>query len=331
MVGTPATSASPTVLDQVRRYHVGNVFLGGRSTGGTAVPAQTTATLRSKVDSASTANVPLFVATDQEGGYVQVLQGSGFNPIPTALTQGGWSPSTIQRSATTWAQQLASVGINLNLAPVAGTVPSAAAARSNPPIGAFQREYGYNSYKTAAGSAAFVRGMRTGGVAATAKHFPGLGVVTGNTDTTYGVHDRTTSPSSAYLNPFRADVNSGATTVMMSSAIYDRIDSTTLGVFSAKVVNLVRTTGFTGPIMSDDLGNAVQPGRWPASNRAVNALNAGVDLILTVNPSVLPMMYDAVLSRARGNVYWLNKVNHAAYEVLLAKERRGMLAASCGR
>ncbi len=329
MVGTPATSASPTVLDQISRYHVGNVFLGGRSSGGTADPSRTTSALRSRVGPSSTAKAALFIATDQEGGYVQVLQGNGFSRIPTALTQGSWAPSTIEHDATTWARQLAAVGINLNLAPVAGTVPSAAVARRNPPIGAFDREYGYTSYKTAAGSAAFVRGMTAGGVGSTTKHFPGLGVVSGNTDTTAGVHDRTTAATSAYLNPFRADIRDGATAVMMSSAIYDKIDASTLAVFSTKVVGLVRNAGFTGPIMTDDVGNAVQPGRWPAANRVLNSLYAGVDLILTVNPSVLPAMYDAVLGRARSDIWWLKRVNNAAYVVLLAKERRGMLTASC--
>ncbi|MDQ2850174.1 MAG: glycoside hydrolase family 3 protein [Actinomycetota bacterium] len=329
MVGTPATAASATVLDQISRYHVGNVFLSGRSTSGTATPARTTAALRARVTASSTAGTPLFIATDQEGGYVQVLQGAGFSRIPTALTQGSWSSSTLQRSAATWARQLAGVGVNLNLAPVAGTVPSAAAARNNPPIGVFQREYGYTSYATAAGSSAFVRGMDDGGVGATTKHFPGLGIVTGNTDTTYGVHDRQTSASSAYLNPFATDINDGASAVMMSSAIYDKIDPSTLAVFSPKVVNLVRQRGFNGPIMSDDLGNAVQPGRWPVANRAINALYAGVDLILTVNPAVVPVMYNAILQMAQGSPYWSKKVDNAAYEVLLGKERRGLLGSSC--
>lgn len=331
MVGTSANSASPVVLGQIRDYHVGNVFLSGRSSSGTAAPTRTTSDLRSRVNSSSTANAPLFIATDQEGGNVQVLGGSGFSRIPTALTQGRWAPSAIERSATAWARQLAAVGINLNLAPVADTVPSAVAARSNPPIGAYQREFGYTSTATAAGSSAFVRGMTAGGVGSTSKHFPGLGVVSGNTDTTAGVHDRTTTARSAYLNPFRANVRAGTTAVMMSSAIYDKIDPGTLAVFSPKTVKLVRDTGFSGPIMTDDVGSAVQPGRWPAANRAINSLYAGVDLILTVNPSVLPAMYNAVLARAQGDRWWLEKVNHAAYVVLLAKERRGLLAGSCAR
>ncbi|MBO1754124.1 glycoside hydrolase family 3 protein [Allobranchiibius sp. CTAmp26] len=329
MVGTPATGASSQVLDQITDYHVGNVFLSGRSTSGTATPARTTAALRSRVTAASTAKTPLFIATDQEGGAVQVLQGSGFSRIPAALTQGSWSPSTLQSSATTWARQLAGVGVNLNLAPVADTVPSAAAARNNPPIGVYQREYGYTSYKTTDGSTAFLRGMTAGNVGSTTKHFPGLGLVTANTDTSYGVHDRITTASSPYLNPFKADIKQGVTAVMMSSAIYDKIDPSTLAVFSTKAVRLVTATGFAGPIMTDDVGNAVQPGRWPAANRAVNSLYAGVDLVLTVNPSVLPTMYDAILQRAQTDPWWESRVESAAWHVLMGKSQRGLLANGC--
>ena len=325
MVGMPATHADPTVLDQITRYHVGNIFLSGRSTGGTAAPSAVTAAARARVTHASTANTPLFVATDQEGGYVQVLQGSGFSRMPTALTQGTWSDLGLQHAGTTWGGQLLRVGVNLNLAPVADTVPNAQWAKQNPPIGVFQREYGFNSYVTAEKSVDIVRGMSAAGVGTTSKHFPGLGLVNANTDTSYGVHDRITTSVSPYLNPFRADMKAGVTVVMMSSAIYDKIDPTTLAVFSPKIVNLVRSAGFGGPIMTDDMGNAVQPGRWTVAHRATNALSAGVDMILTVTPSVVPTMYDEILHLAQTSSYWLARVNSAAWWVLVGKSHRGLL------
>jgi len=58
------------------------------------------------------------VATDQEGGQVQVLSGPGFSAIPSAAVQGGWSPSQLQNAATGWGQQLRAAGINVDLAPV---------------------------------------------------------------------------------------------------------------------------------------------------------------------------------------------------------------------
>src|SRR6185503_4586242 len=144
MVGTPAGSVSSQTVTDIQSYHVGNVILTGRSSAGVAATAAVSASLQAKADAASTSGVPLFISTDQEGGNVQVLSGTGFSSIPTALTQGGYSASTLRADAKTWGLQLKAAGVNVNLAPVLDTVPSAAFAPSNKPIGYYQREYGYD-------------------------------------------------------------------------------------------------------------------------------------------------------------------------------------------
>lgn len=329
MVGAPAATGSQTVLNQISTYHLGNVFLSGRSTASRTATARITSAMQARVNASSTANLPLMVATDQEGGYVQVLQGPGFSKIPTALTQGTWSDAGLQHGGTLWGSYLAQAGVNLNLAPVAGTIPNAQRASTNKPLGIYQREYGYSSYVTADKSADIVRGMAAAGVGTVTKHFPGLGLADGNTDTDSNVHDRLTTSDHPYLNPFTADVKAGATAVMMSSAIYDKIDPSTVGVFSKTMIGLVRKTGFSGPIMTDDVGNAAQLSRWTPNARAINALVAGVDLILTVNSAQLPGMYNDVLRVAKGSTYWLNRVNSAAWYVLVGKARMGLLP-GCG-
>ena len=67
------------------------------------------------------AGVGLFVATDQEGGQVRVLQGRGFSDIPSALVQGTWEPRRLRGAAEVWARQLRRAGVNLDLAPVMDT------------------------------------------------------------------------------------------------------------------------------------------------------------------------------------------------------------------
>src|SRR5437763_868953 len=193
MVGAAATGASSSAPTAISRYHVGNALLTGRSTAGAAAVKRVTASLRARVSKASTDNVPLVVATDQEGGYVQVLQGSGFSTIPTALTQGGWSTTRLKSAATTWGNQLRTVGVNLDLAPVADTVPSASFAPHNAPIGHWKREFGFTTSRVATHAVAFAQGLTAAHVGATAKHFPGLGRVTANPDDTSGVTDRTTT------------------------------------------------------------------------------------------------------------------------------------------
>ncbi len=189
----------------------------------------------------------------------------------------------------------------LDLAPVTDTVPSPAAAATNPPIGVLRREYGYDTATVASHATAFAQGLSDAGVSATTKHFPGLGRVTANPDTSSGVTDRTTVRGDAYVQPFRAVVDGGAGFLMMSTAYYAKIDPTHPAAFSSAIVTgMVRgDLGFTGVVVSDDLGNARQVAPFSPGTRAVSFLRAGGDLVLTVNPAVLPAMDDAVLAEAR--------------------------------
>jgi beta-N-acetylhexosaminidase len=327
MVGTPATSASSATLSAITDRHVGNVILTGRSYGGTATPARVAAALQARATEAATGNVDLFLATDQEGGQVQVLNGRGISDMPSALQQGRWSPDRLHREATTWAAQLRSAGVNMNLAPVVDTVPSARAAQDNPPIGAYDREFGYTTRVVGNHGRAFLRAMDASGVAPSLKHFPGLGRVHANPDTSTGVTDRVTTRHDAYLAPFRTAIDAGAPFVMMSTAYYSRIDARNPAAFSPFVIGTVlrRDLGFTGVVISDDLANARQVSPWTWGQRAVAFLGAGGNLVLTVNPASLPAMYRAVLRRAQDSPVFRAKVNASALKVLQAKEARDLL------
>ena len=327
MVGTPAVGASPSTIMGIRRRHVGNVMLTGRSSLGTARTKRVGDSLQAQVSRATTAGVPLFVATDQEGGRVQVLSGPGFSSVPPALTQGRWAPSTVRVKARAWGRQLRAAGVNVDLGPVVDTVPSASFASHNPPIGRLQREFGYTPATVASHGTAFAQGLADSGVAAAVKHFPGLGRVTANTDTTAGVTDRTTRRGDPYLAPFAAAVRAGSPFVMMSTATYTRIDPRRPAAFSSKVIGtLLRgDLKFGGVVVSDDLANARQVARWSPGERAVSFIGAGGDMVLTVNPDVLPQMYDAVLARARSNPAFRRQVDAAVLRVLTAKEHAGMI------
>jgi beta-N-acetylhexosaminidase len=328
MVGTPATSASASTRSEITRYHVGNVMLTGRSHGGTGTSEAVATAMQARATTRATAGVRLLVSTDQEGGLVQVLHGPGISEMPTALTQGRFSLSHLQSSATTWGRQLRASGVNMNLAPVLDTVPGAAAARHNPPIGAFRREFGYTTARVGRHGTAFARGMAAAGVLVSIKHFPGLGRVTGNTDTSSGVTDRVTRRGDAYLRPFRRAIDSGAVPfVMMSTAYYSHLDKAHPAAFSRFVIGTVLRgdLGFRGAVISDDLANARQVSRWSPGGRAVRFIRAGGDVVLTVSPAALPAMYDAVLARARTNAGFRAKVDRAALRVLRTKESHQLL------
>ncbi|GAA2152132.1 glycoside hydrolase family 3 protein [Nocardioides koreensis] len=327
MVGTPATSASPRTLAQISRFHVGNVMLTGRSYAGTRTPARVAAAMQARATDRATGHVRLLVATDQEGGAVQVLHGRGIDEMPAALAQGRWTPARLERAAGHWARQLRAAGVNLNLAPVTDTVPGPTAAAHNPPIGGYDREFGYSPRVVARHGVAFARGMTDHGVLPTVKHFPGLGRVHANTDERSRVTDRVTRRHDPYLEPFRRAVDAGVPVVMMSTAYYSRLDRRNPAAFSRFVIRtmLRGDLGFRKVVISDDLGSARQVAHWSYGARAVRFLGAGGDLVLTVDPSTLPAMYDAVLRRARTDRHFRELVDRSALRVLEVKADRHLL------
>jgi beta-N-acetylhexosaminidase len=326
MVGTPVTGLATATRTAINTYHVGNVLLTGRTTAGPAPVRALTSAADALTTSTATARVPLLVATDQEGGFVQVLQGTGFSRMPTALTQGGWSDPTLTTHARTWGAQVFRAGVNVDLAPVMDTVPSSLASTN--PIGHFQREYGFTEPVVADKGGTFLRGMRVSGLAMTAKHFPGLGHVTANTDTSSGVTDTVTTRTSADVAAFRAAIGAGAGVVMVSSAVYSRIDGGHPAVFSPTVIRgmLRGDLGFTRVVMSDDLGRAKQVQAWSAGARAVGFLAAGGDVVLTVDPTLVPAMVGAVTARAASDATFRATVKAAVLRVLRLKAAYGLLA-----
>jgi beta-N-acetylhexosaminidase len=321
MVDCPTTGVASATVSAIQTYHVGSVILDGTTHQGlTATKAVT-----DHLQGLAPASVKLLISTDQEGGLVQRLQGSGFSTIPSALQQGTWYHGTLWYAATKWAQQLHAAGVNVNLAPVADTVPPG--DTNNPPIGDLDREFGHYPTTVSPHVLAFFRGMAQGGVDATVKHFPGLGRVTGNTDTTSGVRDTVTGPNDPYLQPFQAAVQANVPLVMMSTAIYTKIDPYHPAAFSSTIVTgiLRQRFGFGGVVISDDLGNAKQVSGYSIGSRAVDFIRAGGDLVLTVNATQAAAMTSALLQEASASSSFRALVDASALRVLKAKSALGLL------
>ncbi|MGW7609888.1 glycoside hydrolase family 3 N-terminal domain-containing protein [Streptomyces sp. NPDC054766] len=324
-------SVTPSAPDSkriqlMRQYHVGSVFLAGRSKAGTTATKTLVDGLQAKADSAAGHRVGLLVSTDQEGGQVQVLSGPGFSTIPSALTQGSWTTDRLRSEAAVWAKELKSAGVNLNLAPVADVVP-AALGKDNAPIGRYDREFGYTAATVAPHSDAFLAGSAQSGVLATLKHFPGLGNVRGNTDTTANVVDTVTTSKSSSITTFKSGVEAGAPFVMISSATYSKIDPKNRAAFSSTVIQtlLRKDLGFKGVVVSDDLGNAVAVKAVSPGDRAVKFLSAGGDLVLTVEPNLIPAMTKAVQARMTQSASFRWQVEQSVHRVLNAKQKAGLL------
>ncbi len=321
MVGVAVDGGSADASSAaVTEHHVGSVFLHGRSEAGVEATRDLVERYTALVSEETTRGEPLLVATDQEGGLVQVLRGPGFSEIPRATTQATWEPAELERRAQAWGAELAAAGVNLNLAPVVDLVPEET-ARQNAPIGYFARNYGYTAESVTASATAFASGQRAAGVETVVKHFPGLGKVTQNTDTATHVVDDDVTPESPDVAVFAAAIEAGARFVMMSTAVYARIDPEAPAAFSPVVVGLLRDDlGFDGVIMTDDVSAADQVEGWSPGERAVRAVDAGVDLVLaSADPGVVPEMTAALVERARQDPGFAAQVDASVERVLAAK------------
>ena len=323
LVGVYGDVAGPQMTAALRKYHFGSMLLWQTSEG---VKALAAATAHMQSLASINGGVRFLIAANQEGGNVQHLTGPGFATMPAAVTQGTWTTSALRSAAAGWGRELRAAGVNFDLAPVMDVVPAGTEA-SNVPIGALGRQFGSTPSGNGAHGAAFITGMASAGVSTAAKHFPGLGRVSANTDFTSDVVDSVTGPSDPYLGSFRAAVAAGVPFVMVALATYTKIDASELAVFSPKVMKLLRSEiGFRGVIMSDDIGDATAVQSMPAASRAIEFLSAGGDMITSQSLPPAETMAAAVLAKATASPSFRAVVDADAQRILAAKEARGLLS-----
>jgi beta-N-acetylhexosaminidase len=233
---------------------------------------------------------PLLIAVDQEGGLVRRLPWAPPTEAPAYMS----SPSVAHTQAAQTASALGSVGIDVDFAPVVDTPSS---ARNFLGSRAFSRSRTWNAQL----AHAFVTGLQAGGIAGTAKHFPGLGLASGNTD-----HGRIVIGSAAWklrqgLLPFESAVAAGVKLVMVSTAIYPKLDTSQKpAVFSARIISglLRKQLGFEGVTVTDSL-TAPAADRIP--HTATRAMLAGSDLLIFGAESASERGYATLLRDKTGS------------------------------
>jgi beta-N-acetylhexosaminidase len=268
----------------------------------------------------------LWIAVDQEGGQVQRLSGGGFDTIPSGVNQGQMSLDDLQAQAAVWGGQLAGAGVNLDLAPVVDWVDPAG-RRSNAPIGAMDRDYGLDAAGNGEHAGAFIAGMRKAGVGTAVKHFPGLGLVTGNTDfTATGIVDTATGTDSESVKAFADTLRAEPTMVMMALATYERIDSANPAALSSVVVQeLLRgQLGWQGVVISDSLTAAAVSG-VSVGDRVTRFVEAGGDVACFGSASDAWAALDALIAQGKAEAAFAQLIDQSALRVLSAKAAAGLV------
>lgn len=231
---------------------------------------------------------PLLLMTDQEGGQVRRLPfagpaqseaqiGASANPSAAAATAGGQA-----------AAGLRAVGMNVNLAPVLDVFRQAGDFDDQ-----FQRSYSMNPDVVGTAGASFVTAQQAGRVAATVKHFPGLGAATAtqNTDDQPVIINLPASTLRALDElPYRAAFKAGAKLAMTSWARYPALDPRLPAGLSPTIIqgDLEGRLGFTGVTITDALGAGALQVYGSLQNKTMLAGRAGMDALLCTAIKPLP-------------------------------------------
>jgi beta-N-acetylhexosaminidase len=216
---------------------------------------------------------PLLVMTDQEGGLVKRLAGA---PTASARAMGARGPAFSREQGARTARNLRDVGVNVDLAPVLDV------ARPGGTIAETERGFGSTAARVTETAVPFAEALQHGGVAATAKHFPGMGAAAGNTDSAV----QRIALSKRQLRrideaPYQAFVAAGGDMVMLATAIYPALSSIP-AAFSRQIATgeLRRRIGFEGVTITDALDTVAVRSFGGAARSGVAAARAGADLLL---------------------------------------------------
>jgi len=239
-------------------------------------------------------NPPLLIMIDQEGGEVKRLPGPP-DQSPAQIGDGGDAEIARQQGESTGAY-LAGLGVNVDLAPVLDVEGSTTADTIA------DRTFADDAELVSELGVAFIEGLQGANVAATAKHFPGLGLATVNPDNGPVTVAATEQDLNSAVVPFQNAIEAGVEMVMMSTAAYPGLGSRQPAALAPQIVqDLLRDQlGFTGVIITDDLeGDAISDGTPPA-RAAVAALEAGNDLALFAQDNAsATRAFDAVVQAAK--------------------------------
>ena len=255
--------------------------------------------------------IPLFIATDEEGGAVCRFSAefrSAKFLAPGEVYKKGLEE--LEENTIDKALFLKTFGVNLNLAPVCDI-------SSDPTSFIFSRTLRVGPEETAKGISAMVKCYNESSMLSCLKHFPGYGE---NLDT-----HKVESSDSRLLSdlkskdfiPFAAGIESGAPMVMISHQILDTIDQGVPASLSARMHEILRDTlKFSGIIITDSLSMGAIAGYKTSEEVAVQAVLAGNDMLLT---SDLKKQKEAVVNAVRSGIIEESAINNSVKRIIAAK------------
>ena len=232
------------------------------------------------------------IMIDQEGGLVKRISGA---PNASAATMGRRGPRFSRSQGKLTGRNLKNAGVNINLAPVLDV------ARPGGNIAGTDRGFGSTAARVSRTAVPFARGVQSVGIAATAKHFPGLGKASLNTDDAV---QKIGVPKAVMRRideaPYRSFIDAGGKLVMIGTAIYPAFGPKP-AAFEKKIVTgeLRSRLGFSGVTVTDALGTVASRSFGGPARVAIAGAGAGMDLLLFTDYRQALKAGEALASRIR--------------------------------
>ena len=290
MVGIDGTGPTEGLSDLIQKMHIGGVVLYPRNIEN---PEQVLLLTRS-IQALNRSVLPILIATDEEGGKViRFYRDSTSMPGQMAVGATG-SPQLAFEVGRLTGMKLRGLGINMNLAPVLDLVVK--------PEGRVVgiRSFGESPSIVASFGSAYIRGVQSAGVSATAKHFPGHG------RTEVDSHKSLPQISSSLesdLIPFEKAIEEGVDVMMTAHVAYPKLDrSKAPATISPIIISalLRKKLGFKGVVITDDLEMGAIEQQYEIGEAAVQAILAGCDIVLLSRSSTKKKrVYEALLKAVR--------------------------------
>ncbi len=302
VVGVPgATISSDPMVDEILDVGVGGVFVTSPNVESSAQIGQFVSDLR------ALAGRPIVIVSGEESGRVSAFRDIIGSTAPARTLASTRSPEEVQALAEKVGSDLAALGFDLDLAPVVdldgGPADGIIGDRSFSADVDVASRYGL----------AWARGLAAGGVAPTAKHFPGHGRVLEDSHLELPVVDAPLDElRETDLVPFAELIDAGVPVVMLDHIAYTSLDPDLPASLSPRAYELLREMGFEGVAITDSVGMGAVNQRWLFPESAVMAVAAGADAVLTTDGSQARGMRDALVEAVRSGQLPEDRLDEAA-------------------
>jgi len=306
-------------------FSISNTYFAGKTFGISITPGDYTKDLNrlQKIALSRPSRIPLHMTIDFEGDFKNDYMAGGIRQFPPPMGMAAiGDPKMTYKINNVIAKQLSNIGVTQMYSPVCDVNINP----KNPEIGV--RSFGDDPEVCAEHAVAFVRGLQDGGIAATAKHFPGRG------DSATDAHDvldiiraDKKRMHEVELVPFKAAIDAGVMAIMTGHSVYPAYDDKYPTTLSEKILTglLRNELGFDGVIVSDAIGMAAILKQWPLPQACAMAIKAGCDtILLKADDESRSQCFFGLIEAIRTGFLSEERLNEAVTHLLRMKYDQGL-------